>query len=164
MLQPDLSFDIYFRNLQKSKPDFSTFFTNHLAGMMHYYWLDIFPEDFKNPYRKPNKFNKESVIKALDIADKQIGLLMDFAASNCYQFWVASSMGQGAIEREKSERIFLRNFTKIIHALNLNSHFYKQLPSMYPDINIESNSESNLNKLIKKFLEIKFPSNDKSIF
>ena len=46
LLQPNLSFDIYFRNLQKSKPDFSTFFTNHLAGMMHYYWLDIFPEEF----------------------------------------------------------------------------------------------------------------------
>ena len=86
--------------------------------MMHYYWLDVFPKDFKKPYRNPNIFNKKSVIKALDIADKQIGLLMKFAKSNSYQLWVASSMGQEAIEREKSQRIFLRDFSKILKTLN----------------------------------------------
>ena len=89
---------------------------------------------------------------------------MEFAKLNYYQFWVASSMGQEAIERKVTERIFLRNFSKLLNVLNLNSLFYKQLPSMYPDINIESNSEISLNKLIKKILEIKFPSNNKSIF
>ena len=112
--------------------------------MMHYYWLDIFPKDFKKPYRNPNIFNKKSVIKALDIADKQIGLLMKFAESNSYQLWVASSMGQEAIEREKSQRIFLRDFPKILNTLNLKIASYKILPSMYPDINIESDTENNL--------------------
>ena len=42
LLQPELTFDLYYRCLKKHKPEFSTFFTNHLAGMMHYYWLDIF--------------------------------------------------------------------------------------------------------------------------
>ena len=79
LLQPQLSFDLYFRNLKKYKPEFTTFFTNHLAGMMHYYWLDIFPMDFQNSNKKPNLYNKESIIKALDIADKQIGSLLRFA-------------------------------------------------------------------------------------
>ena len=164
LLQPHLSFDIYKRYLDKFKPDFSTFFTNHLAGMMHYYWLDIFPEDFKNHYRSPIIFNKNSVIKALDIADKQIGLLMKFAEENSYQLWVASSMGQEAIEREKSQRIFLRNFPKIVNTLNLKISSYKILPSMYPDINIESDTEKNLKLLIKNFLSIKFHNSNKSIF
>ena len=43
LLQPELSFDLFFKSLKKQKPEFSTYFTNHLAGMMHYYWLDIFP-------------------------------------------------------------------------------------------------------------------------
>jgi len=164
LLQPHLSFDIYKRYLEEFKPDFTTFFTNHLAGMMHYYWLDVFPEDFNQPYRDPKIFNKKSVIKALDIADKQIGLLMKFAKSNSYQLWVASSMGQEAIEREKSQRLFLRDFSKILKTLKLKNSSYKILPSMYPDINIESDSEKNLNILIKKFLEIKFPNINQSIF
>ena len=164
LIQPYLTFDIYFRNLKKFKPDFSNFFTNHLAGMMHYYWLDIFPSDFKNPYRAPDHFNKDSVIKALDIADSQIGLLMKFARKNSYQFWIASSMGQEAIQRVEFERIFIRDFKKILNICNLNKTHYKLLPSMYPDINIESYDEKSLDKLIKNFLEIKFHDNVKSIF
>ena len=61
---------------------------------------------FDKTYRNPNIFNKKSVIKALDIADKQIGLLMKFAQSNSYQLWVASSMGQEAIERKKAREYF----------------------------------------------------------
>ena len=130
--------------------------------MMHYYWLDIFPNDFKKAYRKSSLFNKRSVIKALDLADRQIGLLMKFAEENSYQLWVASSMGQKAIEREKKQKLFLRDFNKLLEGLNLNHKKYKQLPSMYPDINIESNKEDNLEKLIKKFLEIKF--SNKKVF
>tara|TARA_Y200000002_G_scaffold374820_2_gene376123 strand:+ start:489 stop:1844 length:1356 start_codon:yes stop_codon:yes gene_type:complete len=163
LIQPELTFDLYYKNLKKYKPEFTTFFTNHLAGMMHYFWLDIFPKDFKKAYRSPNLFNKKSVIKALDIADKQIGLLMKFAEDNSYQLWVASSMGQKAIEREKNQKIFLRDFNKLLRMLNLDSAKYNHLPSMYPDINIEGDTLKNLKLLINEFLEIKF-SNKKSIF
>ncbi len=163
LIQPLLTFDLYYQNLKRHKPDFSTFFTNHLAGMMHYYWLDIFPNDFKKPYRSPDQFNRESVIKALDIADQQIGLLMKFAEENSYQLWVASSMGQKAIEREKKQKLFLRDFKKMLDKMNLDHSKYRQLPSMYPDINIEGETEEDLEILIKRFLEIKFPNN-KSIF
>ena len=64
---------------------------------------------------------------------------MRFAEENSYQLWVASSMGQKAIERKK-QKLFLRDFNKIIKILELNPNKYKQLPSMYPDINIESNT------------------------
>ena len=164
LMQPNLSYDIFFRNLKKYKPNFSTFFTNHLAGMMHYYWLDVFPKDFENPYRKPCQFNKNSLIKALDIADEQIGLLMNFAQENSYELWVASSMGQEAIERKQFQRLFLRDFQKTIKFCKLNKKLYKQLPSMYPDINIESKTERDLDKLIEKFQQIKYPTNNESIF
>ena len=154
---------MYFKNLKKYKPEFTTYFTNHLAGMMHYYWLDIFPKDFQKAYRYPSFFNKRSVIKALDLADKQIGLLMRFAEDNSYQFWVASSMGQQAIEREKNQNLYLRDFSKLIKILKLDSKKFNHLPSMYPDINIEGSSAEDLEILIKKFIQIKF-SNNKSIF
>ncbi len=163
LLQTELSFDLFIKSLKKQRPEFSTYFTNHLAGMMHYYWLDVFPMDFKNPYRDPDLFNKNSVIKALDIADKQIGLLMSFAQENSYQLWIASSMGQEAIERKDFARIFIKDFNKIFNLLKLDKSLYKVLPSMYPDINIESNSKKNIDTLIKKFLEIK-SLNKKSFF
>ena len=164
LIQPKLTFDIYFRNLQKHKPDFSTFFTNHLAGMMHYYWLDIFPDDFKNPYRKACSFNKNSVIRALDIADKQIGLLMNFATKNSYNLWIASSMGQQAIERTKFQKLYIRDFKKTISFLKFKKNRYKLLPSMYPDVNIESETELDIEILVKKLLKIKYSNNNKSIF
>jgi hypothetical protein len=161
LIQPQLSFDLYCKNLKKYKPQFSTFFTNHIAGMMHYYWFDVFPNDFKKSQREINLFNKKSVIKALDIADKQIGSLMKFAKENSYELWVASSMGQKAIERKKSHRLFIRDFSKTLNFLQLKKKNYKLLPSMYPDINIESDSEEKTNQLINEFLELKFLNNEK---
>ena len=35
---------------------------------------------------------------------------------------------------------------------------------MYPDINIESKTEKDLDKLIENFLQIKYPANNESIF
>ena len=48
--------------------------------------------------------------------------------------------------------------------MGFNENLYNQLPSMYPDINIESTSEENINKLIKKMLEIKTFKNNEKIF
>ena len=73
-------------------------------------------------------------------------------------------MGQSAIKRKKSHKLFLRDFKKILSSMGFNGNLYKQLPSMYPDINIESNSEENINKLIKKMLEIKTLKNNEKIF
>ena len=74
LIQPIIGFDIYFKYINKFNPLILTFFTNHVAGMMHRYWIDIFPSRIKE--NKRSKFNKNSIIKSLDIADKQIGKLM----------------------------------------------------------------------------------------
>ncbi len=137
LMQPLLSFDPYTWQLKKYKPSFSTFFTNHLAGMMHRYWYDFYPNEFRNSFRKVSIFKRKSIIKALDIADKQIKTLLSFAKENNYDLWVASSMGQAAIERGSyNKEIFLNDPKKLLKALDLNSDNYKIVPSMYPDINI----------------------------
>ena len=58
----------------------------------------------------------------------------------------------------------MRDFSKILNTLNLEITSYKILPSMYPDINIESDTENNLELLIKNFLSIKLPNSNKRIF
>ena len=75
--------------------------------MMHRYWFDIFPNDFKNYFREADEFNKKSIIMALDIADQQIGELIKFSMRNSYELWIASSMGQKAFVRENREKMFI---------------------------------------------------------
>ena len=100
LLQPVIGFDIFYQYLRKTKPDFCTFFSNHLAGMMHRYWFDLFPYEFKKQLRKPSQFNANSIINSMHIADRQIGQLMKFCDHNSYNLWIAGSMGQEAIERK----------------------------------------------------------------
>ena len=51
--------------------------------------------------RKRSHFKKNSILKALEIADSQIKTLIEFAKKNDYDVWIASSMGQDFIKREK---------------------------------------------------------------
>ena len=46
--QSVISFDVFFQQLSRSKPDFVTFFTNHVASSMHRYWAASFPGDYDN--------------------------------------------------------------------------------------------------------------------
>lgn len=163
LMQPLLSFDPYLSQLKKFKPSFSTFFTNHLAGMMHRYWYDYYPSNFKNKVREVSIFKKNSIIKAFDIADKQIGALISFAKKNDYNLWIASSMGQGPIERGYYiEEIFLKKPRKFLEALDLSTESYKFLPSMYPDINIECINQKANNEICSK-IKLLVDSSNKQI-
>jgi hypothetical protein len=46
--QSIISFDIFYKQLETHKPDFSTFFTNHVASSQHRYWAAAFPEDYES--------------------------------------------------------------------------------------------------------------------
>jgi hypothetical protein len=45
--QTVLGFDLFFKQLEITKPDFATFFTNHVASSMHRYWAATFPGDYE---------------------------------------------------------------------------------------------------------------------
>src|SRR5688500_8595600 len=46
ILQAPVAFDVFRHALSRATPEFCTFFTNHVAGIMHRYWKYAFPEDF----------------------------------------------------------------------------------------------------------------------
>ena len=77
-MQAILSFDVYEKYLLKNEPDFTTYFTNHVAGMMHRYWDNLF-ENKSNS--KESLFNKNSIIEAMDISDRHIGKLKKISKS-----------------------------------------------------------------------------------
>ncbi|ABB50377.1 hypothetical protein PMT9312_1318 [Prochlorococcus marinus str. MIT 9312] len=163
LLQPILGFDIYIKMLEKKKPEFSTFFTNHVAGIMHRYWRYTFPEDFGDKINNDN-FHLESINKAMHIADNQIGELIKFSKSHNYDLWILSSMGQEAIKREDDfPEIYVGSIGKIIKAIGLNQKHYQLLPAMQPDLCINCKDKKSKTKLLENLKQIK-DKNGKLIF
>ena len=156
LIQPILGFDIYIKMLEETKPEFSTFFTNHVAGIMHRYWKYTFPNDFGNIENDKNNFHVDSINKAMHIADYQIGELIKFCDSHNYDLWIISSMGQEAIKRKDDfPEIYIRNINKIIKAIGLDEKNYELLPAMQPDLCIKCIDKKARLKLLNNILKIK---------
>ena len=162
VLQTVISFDLYLKSLEKTKPQFSTYFTNHLAGMMHRYWKHLFPEDFNDSKKNIDKFHSKSILKAMDIVDYQLGRLINFSKKNGYDLWIISSMGQKAIERkEYIPELFLQDLKPLINVLNLDEKLFNLVPAMQPDICITSKDKSSLDLLRKSISNVKDSSGNK---
>ena len=112
-LQSEIFFDVYMDLLIKNKPDFSSFFTNHVASNMHRFW------EAKYPSHYPKKISSQKWIKryqneidnAMISTSYFINSLTKFVDENKdYQLWILSSMGQAAVEDYKP----FNSFWKII--------------------------------------------------
>jgi len=99
--QTQIAFDIFYKQLCKTMPDFSSFFTNHVASSMHRYWPGLFPDDYTS-----TDFDKDwldlyagEIEFTLKTADQQLGKLRRFVEKNRdYRLVVLSSMGQAAVD------------------------------------------------------------------
>tara|TARA_A100001388_G_scaffold182021_1_gene136356 strand:- start:26383 stop:27789 length:1407 start_codon:yes stop_codon:yes gene_type:complete len=155
MVQPVISFDLYLKYLKNTKPEFSTFFTNHVAGMMHRYWKYLFPNDNESRNSIHSKFHSKSILKAMDIADFQLGELSKFTKANNYDLWIISSMGQDYVDRGNYiPELLIKDFNSLLKVLNLNKDKYSLLPAMQPDICLSSNDLPSFNILRDRFKNI----------
>jgi hypothetical protein len=100
IMQAPLAFDFYWKLLKTHHPDFSCFFSNHVAGMMHRYWKYAYPEDFSYDLNsKKDYFFAKNIEKAMDIADAQLKKFKNLCDRQGFTLLVVSSMGQEAIKR-----------------------------------------------------------------
>ena len=108
-IQPLILFDVYMDLLNKHNPDFSNYFTNHVASNMHRFWEAKFPEDYsqqrssdkwikryKNEIDNAMKETSYFVNELINYVDKQKG----------YQLWILSSMGQSAVDGYSKQNNF----------------------------------------------------------
>ncbi len=157
ILQGVFTFDLYLKYLNKYQPRFSTYFTNHVAGMMHRYWRNLFPEDFNLNSEDVDKFHKESIFKAMDIADIHMRQLLLLSKKKNYDLLIVSSMGQKSMDwGNYIPELALIEFKKFLDCLELKSSDYELLPAMQPDICIKAINENSLNFLrsvIKDFVD-----------
>ncbi len=153
LMQAILSFDVYEKYLLKDKPEFTTYFTNHVAGMMHRYWDNLFHD---KSYTKKGRFNRNSILEAMDITDRHIGKLIKIAESHNYELLILSSMGQDSVDwKDWVPELFICNITKLIKVLNLKIKNYKLLPAMHPDLCIECLDLNSKIELEKNIINIK---------
>ena len=138
--QSVIGFEIFYKQLVTKKPDFATFFTNHVASSQHRYWAAAFPEDYESLKlgREWIETYNGEIVYTMKKADEMIGRLVKFIENNPeYSLWVLSSMGQQAVEaREIYTDLFVTNGKKFMDSFNLGSGNYELKPSMVPQFNV----------------------------
>lgn len=164
LLQPILNFDLFVKYLIQEKPMFSTYFTNHVAGMMHRYWIYLFDDEMKNKNKNPNNFHRISLIKSMDIVDNQLKRLLKISEELNYNIIVTSSMGQKTREKISSKNdICLNNLKKFCKIIGLNPNQYVELPAMQPDICIKCSNKEALKSLRSNIKKVKDLNNENII-
>jgi len=134
--QTVIAFDAFLKQLNLHKPQFATFFTNHVASSMHRYWAAAFPGDYKKfgfDQKWVNTYKGE-ILYAMGKADEMIGDLIEFADKNEYRLVVASSMGQRAIENEPLEtQLWITSPKEFFDRIDV--HKWDKRPAMFPQYN-----------------------------
>ena len=139
--QSIIGFDIFYKQLETHKPDFVTFFTNHVASSQHRYWAAAFPDEYESlklGREWVETYNGE-IVYTMKKADEMIGRLLKFIEKNPeYSLWILSSMGQQAVEaKEIYTDLFVTNAKKFMDNFDLGVNSYELKPSMVPQFNVQ---------------------------
>ena len=149
-IQALLTFDIVFKQLKKTRPEFSTIFANQIAACMHRYWAAKFPDDY-DVNRMPQEWRDtyaDEIDAAMDEADYMLGKLDKFVKANPeFTVMVVGSMGQEAIEHELiRNQLIICDFDAFMRTLGFNSSDYEKLTGMEPEYVVEFKHEDGLKK------------------
>ncbi len=138
--QSVLAFDIFMKQLKTTKPDFVTFFTNHVASAMHRFWAAAFPDDYES-----FEFTEqwvEQYAKEIDFAmrkfDDMLTQLLRFVDANPeYELWMATSMGQAAtVAKMLDTQLYPTDLPLFMNAMGVANDEWEQRPSMFAQANI----------------------------
>lgn len=159
--QASLSFDVYMKLLQSRRPQFTTFFTNHVASSLHRFWAASFPEDYDEygyTQEWKNTFSGE-IDFSLKLLDSMLGRLFKFADNNPdYEVWMTSSMGQAATEANpKTSALLPLNLPKFMEAMGLSSADWESRPAMLPQVNVKVDN-AKFDNFVQKLKSIKVKS------
>jgi hypothetical protein len=138
--QSVLAFDVFSRQLLRSKPDFSTFFTNHVASSMHRFWAASFPDDYPEMNYPPDwiRTYRSEIDWTMRVTDAMFRRLVHFADANPeYQIWVATSMGQAATAANPVEtQLYLVDVSRFMACLGFSPDQWSRRPAMLPQVNL----------------------------
>lgn len=135
-LQAVVTFDVLYKQLAATKPDYASFFTNHVASAQHRYWAATFSDQFSKtryPAEWHETYKGEIEHAMLEAAFQMVKLMRFTRAHPEYVLLVVSSMGQEANEDERIERqVMLCEPGKLFGHLGIPPSDWKRLPGMEP--------------------------------
>lgn len=141
IFQTILFWDVFRKHFDARKPPaFSTFFTNHIAGVMHRYWGDVFPEDFPDRKVQSGESREPLMRFALKVLDSMLAEVLEWTADNPELVVVfASSMGQHAVHRGYHEGVELvvEDLALLMSCTGISRNDYIPLLAMVPQVAVE---------------------------
>jgi hypothetical protein len=141
VFQTVLFWDVFRKHFNAlTPPQFSTFFTNHIAGVMHRYWKDVFPEDFPQQPTGDHESREWLMRFALGVLDNMLADVLQWTADNPELVVVfASSMGQAAVHREYHEgtELVVEDLALLMSRAGAAKDDYRPLLAMAPQVAVE---------------------------
>ena len=161
--QAPVAFDFYYKLLKEKKPLFSTFFSNHVAGMMHRYWKHAFPEDFGYTINtKEDQMRANWVPYAMDVTEEHLKDLKKFADEEGYILAIMSSMGQEAVDRgEYAGELRITNMETFYKGIGFDG-FVKNNLAMNPDFSFSFLAEEDLQQFQACVAQLGLPDDKKT--
>jgi hypothetical protein len=133
--QPLIMADLFMGQLERTKPDFATFYTNHVAAAMHRYWGAAYPNDYAQPLDPAwvDKYAGE-IDFAMSKFDVILNAVAQFVERNPdYALVVASSMGQAAKKTKKTDHFLtVKRLDAFMNALGVPKDGWEARPAMVP--------------------------------
>ena len=140
-MQPLIMCDLFLKQLAETRPDFSTFYTNHVAAAMHRYWAALLPGDYKAGELDSewvSSYNEE-IPFALEKLELMLRKIVRFTEQNPeFSLVVASSMGQAAIAYQKTyEFLTITDVKKFMSVIGVPEEGFEITPAMVPCISLQ---------------------------
>jgi len=137
--QVKLAFDLFMKQLEQGRPDFATFFTNHVASSMHRYWAAAYPGDY-DEFGYDDEWVatwKDEIAFCMDACDLMIARLVQHCESRRDAvLMVASSMGQGpTVARPVTTQLYVTEPARFMAALGAGEGEWERRPAMLPQFN-----------------------------
>lgn len=138
--QTEIAFDLFMRQLERTRPGFATFFTNHVASSMHRYWAAAYPGDYEESgYDEEWRARyRGEIAHCMARFDRMLFRLLDHVSrdKDC-TLVVASSMGQAAtVAQPVTTQVEVRDAARLMSALGLPDGAWRREPAMLPQLNV----------------------------
>ena len=148
-LQPLVNFDFFSRLYKKSRPDFASFHSNHVAHYMHTYWKAMQPEAFPQATAPEEKQTFGGAIEyGYRTADALLARVLDLLERDTVLV-VASSMGQKPFVSplKKGKRIGqLRSLDRLVEIIGAQGRV-RALATMSDQFNLYADDSATMSRV-----------------
>ncbi len=139
-IQPLLSLDIFADLMRRTRPDFATLYTNHVAAAMHRYWAAAYPDDpdGSDMPAEWRELYRDEIRYAMDCLDVMVGRLMELADAGGYKLLMCGSMGQAAHKSEMTDGfVTIVDLERFMTAMGLSRSEWTERHAMVPCVSVD---------------------------